>query len=150
MTDDDGQSRGYGAIHHIELWVPDLQRAIDSLGWLLESLNYVPYQNWAQGRSWLLGKSYVVVEESPAAVGATHNRLLPGLNHLAFHAGPVSKLDQLVSSAEEHGWAVLFPDRHPYAGGPDHYAAYLTNVDGFEVELVADKPVPEHSIQAPE
>ena len=31
----------------------------------------------------------------------------------------------------------MFRDRHPYAGGPDHYAAYLENSDGFEVELVA-------------
>ena len=30
----------------------------------------------------------------------------------------------------------LFPETHPYAGGPDHYAAYLANTDGFEVELV--------------
>jgi catechol 2,3-dioxygenase-like lactoylglutathione lyase family enzyme len=28
-------------------------------------------------------------------------------------------------------------DRHPYAGGPEHYAAYLASTDGFEVELVA-------------
>jgi len=24
---------------------------------------------------------------------------------------------------------------HPYAGGKDHYAAYLANTDGLEVEL---------------
>jgi hypothetical protein len=31
----------------------------------------------------------------------------------------------------------MFADRHPYAGGPATYAAYLENEDGFEVELVA-------------
>jgi len=31
----------------------------------------------------------------------------------------------------------MFRDRHPHAGGPRTYAAYLENVDGFEVELVA-------------
>jgi hypothetical protein len=35
-------------------------------------------------------------------------------------------------------WTLLFPEAHPHAGGPDHYAAYLVNTDGFEVELVAD------------
>jgi hypothetical protein len=30
------------------------------------------------------------------------------------------------------------PDRHPHVGGPDSYAGYLANADGFEVELVAD------------
>lgn len=38
-----------------------------------------------------------------------------------------------------HGWTLLFPDRHPHAGGPDHYAAYLGNTDGFEAELAADE-----------
>ena len=37
-------------------------------------------------------------------------------------------------------WTVLYYTRHPYAGGPDHYAAYLANTDNFEVELVAAEP----------
>ncbi len=32
----------------------------------------------------------------------------------------------------------MFQDRHPFAGGPDSYAAYLEDDDGYEVELVAD------------
>ena len=36
-----------------------------------------------------------------------------------------------------HGWSLLFPDRHPFAGGPEHYAAYLKDRHGYEVELVA-------------
>ncbi len=36
----------------------------------------------------------------------------------------------------------MFPDRHPHAGGPDHYAAYLSNTDAYEAELVADTPEP--------
>jgi hypothetical protein len=35
-------------------------------------------------------------------------------------------------------WALLFPDRHPHAGGPDSYAAYLEDAWGYEVELAAD------------
>jgi hypothetical protein len=38
-----------------------------------------------------------------------------------------------------HGWTLLFPDRHPHAGGPHHYAADLANTDHFEVELVASE-----------
>ena len=30
--------------------------------------------------------------------------------------------------------------RHPHAGGPDHYAAYLASTDNYEVELVAAEP----------
>jgi hypothetical protein len=36
-----------------------------------------------------------------------------------------------------HGWKLMFADKHPHAGGSDQYAAYLANIDGFEVELVA-------------
>ena len=46
----------------------------------------------------------------------------------------------LTASAPAHGWALLFADKHPYAGGKDHYAAYLANSDGYEVELIADSP----------
>jgi catechol 2,3-dioxygenase-like lactoylglutathione lyase family enzyme len=34
-------------LHHVELWVPDLERAAASWGWLLERLGYERYQNWA-------------------------------------------------------------------------------------------------------
>jgi hypothetical protein len=37
-------------------------------------------------------------------------------------------------------WALLFADKHPYAGGQDHYAAYLANSGGYEAELIADSP----------
>jgi hypothetical protein len=63
--------------------------------------------------------------------------LIPVLPHLAFHAGPREAVDALAAAAPARGWTLLFPETHPYAGGPDHYAAYLANTDGFEVELVA-------------
>jgi catechol 2,3-dioxygenase-like lactoylglutathione lyase family enzyme len=126
-----------GTLHHVELWVPDLQRAVASWGWLLIGLGYSPFQDWAAGRSWVLGSTYIVVEQSPDLSTSDHDRRRPGLNHLAFHVGSRVSVDTLVEQAGEHGWRLLFTDRHPYAGGPDHYAAYLENGDGFEVELVA-------------
>jgi len=56
---------------------------------------------------------------------------------LALHAGDRAALDKLVEEAAGHGWSLLFADKHPYAGGEKHYAAYLEDRDGFEVELVA-------------
>jgi len=126
-------------LHHVELWVPDLERAVTSWGWLLERLGWEPYQNWAAGRSWRMGETYVVLERSPALTGDRHDRTRPGLNHLAFHVQSRGDLDALVAEASTHGWTLLFPDRHPYAGGAEHYAAYLEDGDGFEAELVADQ-----------
>jgi hypothetical protein len=49
-------------------------------------------------------------------------------------------VDRLTAAAPEHGWALLFADRHPHAGGPQSYAAYLEDAWGFEVELCAGPP----------
>ncbi|MFI2430750.1 VOC family protein [Streptomyces sp. NPDC018693] len=124
-------------LHHVELWVPDLSRAVREWGWLFDRLGWLPHQEWERGRSWRAGETYVVVEQSPAMTGVDHDRLRPGLNHLAFHAGSRADVDALAEAAPGHGWRPLFAERYPYAGGPEHYAAYLVNSDGFEVELVA-------------
>lgn len=127
-----------GSLHHVELWVPDLPRAREEWGWLLGELGYQQFQDWEHGRSWRLGGTYLVIEQSPALSVGEHDRLRPGMNHLAFRAGSQASVDALAAAGPGHGWTLLFPDRHPHAGGPDHYAAYLASTDGFEVELVAD------------
>ncbi|MET7399198.1 VOC family protein [Dactylosporangium sp. NPDC005572] len=124
-------------LHHVELWVPDLERAVASWGWLLTELGYEPFQDWPAGRSWRHGPTYIVVERSPALSADAHDRMRPGLNHLAFHVGDRARLDEVVLQAPAHGWRLLFADRHPFAGGPEHCAGYLEDRDGFEVELVA-------------
>jgi catechol 2,3-dioxygenase-like lactoylglutathione lyase family enzyme len=129
-----------GSLHHVELWVPDLARAVGEWGWLLSRLGYEQFQDWPAGRSWRLGVTYLVVEQSSAMTGAGHDRLRPGLNHLAFHAGSRQDVETLAQEGPAHGWTLLFPERHPFAGGPDHYAAYLANSDAFEVELVGSVP----------
>jgi catechol 2,3-dioxygenase-like lactoylglutathione lyase family enzyme len=125
-------------LHHVELWVPDIARAIDSWGWLLGTLGYEVYQDWPGGRSWRAAGHYIVVEQSSALSAGVHDRCRPGLNHLAFHAGQERDVDRLVAEGAQHGWSLLFPDRHPHAGGREHYAGYLENADGFEVELAAE------------
>ncbi|MDQ1031203.1 hypothetical protein QF035_008785 [Streptomyces umbrinus] len=45
----------------------------------------------------------------------------------------------MTADAAQHGWHLMFPERHPYAGGAQHYAADLENDDGCEVELAAIK-----------
>ena len=128
------------SLHHVEIWVPDLARATQRWGWLLGELGWAPYQEWERGRSWRdpATGAYVVLEQSSAVpADAVHDRLLPGVNHLAFSAPGREVVDGLVERSGAHGWALLFGDRHPYAGGAEHYAAYLEDDDGYEVEVVA-------------
>jgi catechol 2,3-dioxygenase-like lactoylglutathione lyase family enzyme len=119
----------------VELWVPDLARAEATFGWILTELGWTEHQRWTAGVSWKLGETYVVVEQSPAVTGP-HDRMKAGLNHLALHAGTRQDVDRLTEKSEANGWRLMFADRHPHAGGPDHYAAFLENEDGFEIELV--------------
>ena len=102
-----------------------------SWGWLLLALGYEAFQTWEHGRSWRLRSTYIVVDKSPDVVEDVHERRAPGLNHLAFHVGDRADVDLLVGECGDRGWTVMFADRHPYAGGQDHYAAYLENEDGL-------------------
>jgi catechol-2,3-dioxygenase len=127
-----------GLLHHIELWLPDIIAARPRWQRLLGALDYEQYQSWDNGVSYRLGPTYIVLEQSSALTAGFHDRRRPGLNHLAFHAGSRGRVDQMSQDAAGHGWSLMFPDRHPFAGGHDSYAAYLEDVDGYEVELVAD------------
>jgi len=125
-----------GGLHHVELRTADLATASAAWGWLLEQLGYEPFQQWEHGRSWVLGDLYVVLESAPQ--DGAHDRRHPGLSHLAFHAGDATAVERLWDTAPDHGWARLYEDRHPYAGGPDHRAAFLQDAERFKVELVAE------------
>ncbi|GAB6900370.1 VOC family protein [Kineosporia succinea] len=126
-----------GALHHVELWVPDLARGVAEWGWLLGELGYEQFQDWPAGRSWSRNGTYLVIEQSPALSADRHERLRPGLNHLAFQSGTPEQVDALMENAPGHGWRPLFAEKYPHAGGPQVYAGYLENSDGFEAELVA-------------
>ncbi|MFE3591355.1 VOC family protein [Streptomyces niveus] len=125
-----------GTLHHVEIWVPDINRGIADWQWLLEELGYTLHQTWNNGRSWRLNHTYLVFEQSPALTTDHHDRRAPGLNHLVFHADQQT-VDLLAAKAQENGWILLFPDQHPHAGDPQQYAAHLESTDGFEIEIVA-------------
>ena len=130
-----------GTLHHLELWVADLEAA-RPLEWLLGALGYRLANSWSTGCSWERGATYIVVEAGPDVLGNHYDRRNPGLNHVAFQAGSRADVDDLAREAQHHGWSLLFEDRHPYAGGSDHYAAYPEDGVGFEVELVASPVEP--------
>jgi len=129
------------SIHHIELWVPDLEQARRSWGWILTRLGWSVDQIWGDGTSWRSGEVYIVVTQPPASNGEAHDRHRPGVNHLALWAGSTSALDLLVEAAPMHGWTPLYAERYPHAGGAQHYAAYLESEAGFKLELVANDGV---------
>lgn len=128
----------FGLLHHVELQVSDFESSVGPWAWLFDALGHAPYQEWSGGCSWRHGSTYIVLGSAPR--DGTHDRGVPGLNHLAFHAGTTQNVDRLWAAAPANGWTHLYTDRHPWAGGDEHYAAFLENVERFKVELVAADP----------
>ncbi|MBV1778619.1 VOC family protein [Paeniglutamicibacter sp. ABSL32-1] len=127
-----------GRLHHVEIWVRDLAASRETLGWLFQELGYTAGESWPQGTSYVGAHDYIVIESGPDVLAGAHRRRAPGMNHLAFVAGSRTRVDELTAAAVDRGFTLLFTDAHPHAGGPDHYASYLEDDAGFEIEMVAD------------
>lgn len=124
-------------LHHVEIWVADADRATQEWTWILNRLGWTPDGEWRGGFSWRAGSHYLSFTEAPRRHG-DHDRRREGLNHLAFHGGAPAEVDRIMAEAPDHGWAPLYAERYPHAGGPDHHAGWLENASGFKVEIVAD------------
>ena len=124
-------------LHHVTLWVPDLERAETSWSWLLGRLGYE--RDRSVERIVLLrhpgGMSVVLEQSSDMVPGMLYSRLRPGLNHMAFHVPSGTDLSDIAAAAPDFGWSPFTSDRHPIAGGAA--VVYLEDRDGFEVELVS-------------
>ncbi|KNY07481.1 VOC family protein [Microbacterium sp. GCS4] len=125
-------------LHHVEIWVPDIEEAARSWSWLLERLGLEQTGQWSEGRTWEAGTTYLTLTTSPNLAAPEHDRRRSGLNHLAFWGGTPGEVDALMGEAPDHGWNPLYHDRYPHAGGPDHYAGWLENAQGFKVEIAAE------------
>ena len=125
-----------GSLHHVEVYVADVEESAVFWGWLLGQLGYRPHQEWDEGISWRIGDTYIALVQAPQADGPFDRRHV-GVNHLAFHVGSRGEVDELTAALTERGARLLYEDRHPFAGGEDHYAAFFEDPNGIKVELVA-------------
>ncbi|MEN8674645.1 VOC family protein [Nocardioides sp.] len=123
------------AIHHVDLWVSDVETAAEEWAWLFGELEWEADD---RHRSWRHPDgTYAFLEHSADLVGP-HERLRAGVNHLAFTVDSRELLDRMRAESSAHGWHELFADRYPHAGGQEHVALYLENSEAFEVEVVLE------------
>lgn len=127
-------------LHHLTLWVPDLERARQSWSWLLGALGYEEDRSVDSMVLFRHGTGFMLALEQSADMvpGMLYSRLRPGVNHLAFSLDSDTVLAGIVGAATEHGWAQMPVDLHPIARSAQ--VAYLEDRDGFEVELVVQHP----------
>ena len=127
-----------GLLHHIELYVSNLNRSIDFWSWFLGELGYSLFQEWESGQSWKMGDTYIVfVQTEERFLDIPYHRCRVGLNHLAFHAESRGHVDDMTMKLKDKGINVLYTNQHPFAGGDDYYAVYFEDPDRIKVELVA-------------
>ena len=130
-----------GIIHHIEIYVSDLERTILFWEWLLtKKFTYEIFQKWDSGISFKLGETYIVfVQTEKKYLSNPYNRKNTGLNHLAFHCSSKEFVDTLTKELKEKNINILYADKHPYAGGENYYAVFFEDPDRIKVEVVADE-----------
>lgn len=125
-----------GQLHHVEIYVSNLEKSASFWGWFLGELGYRLFQSWEQGRSYILGGTYIVfVQTEERFRDVPYHRCRTGLNHLAFHARSREQVDQLKNQLEERGIESLYPDKFPTAGGA--HGLFFEDPDRIKVELVA-------------
>jgi catechol 2,3-dioxygenase-like lactoylglutathione lyase family enzyme len=117
-----------GALHHVELHVPDLARSLAFWGPFLDDLGWLPFQRWKSGASFSLGLTSLVFVETPSK---------QGLDNVAFHARSREHVDEVTERLKRAGVTILHEDRHPFAGGRDRYSVFFEAPDRIKGELVA-------------
>ncbi|MGM9924460.1 MAG: VOC family protein [Bacillus sp. (in: firmicutes)] len=128
-----------GMIHHVELYVSDLEESVGFWGWLLEEeFGYQPFQSFHGGRSWKCGDMYLVFcQTAEKYLEVPYHRCRTGLNHIAFHGDSKEQIDSITEKLKMKGIPVLYQDKHPHAGGRGHYAVYFEDPDRIKVEIAA-------------
>ncbi len=126
-----------GILHHVEIYVDDLEATKTFWGWLLSRLGYARYQEWDAGISYQKGDTYLVFAQTEEKYRTpTYHRCHSGLNHLAFHATK-ELIVCIEAKLRDRGVTILYEERHPYAAGEDCYAIFFEDPMRMKVELCA-------------
>ncbi len=127
-------------LHHIELYVSDLDRAIAFWTPFLARLGYAD-ERWSEGINYIAEderQPYLcLLQAEPEHRAAGYHRKRIGLNHLAFRARSRQQVDELRQWLKDAGHTLLYDDRYPFATAPDYYALFCEDPDRFKLEVVA-------------
>ena len=123
-------------LHHVEIYVSNLEKSIDFWGWFLKQLGYKKFQKWSEGISWKKGRTYIVfVQTKKKYINVPYHRCRVGLNHLAFHAQSKKDVDKMTENLKKRNIKILYIDKHPHAGGSKYYGVFFEDPDRIKIEF---------------
>ncbi len=126
-------------IHHIEIYVSDLEKSIGFWTPFMERLGFES-ERWSGGMNYIYGDTYLCfLQAPPEHLSAGYHRKRVGLNHLAFHGKSRAHVDEMAAWVKTQGHTLLYEDKYPFASGPDYYAMYCEDPDRIKVEVVAPR-----------
>jgi catechol 2,3-dioxygenase-like lactoylglutathione lyase family enzyme len=131
--------KGLRMLHHIELYVSDLERSISFWTPLMERLGYEA-ERWSDGMNYLGAEDepYIcLLQAAQEHLAAGFHRKRVGLNHLAFRAKSRQQVDDIRDWMKEAGCTLLYDESYPYATAPDYYAVFCEDPDRIKLEVVA-------------
>ena len=126
-----------GLLHHVEIYVTDLEKSTKFWEFFLELLGYTKFQKWSEGISWKLGLTYIVfVQTKQRYLGIPYHRCRTGLNHLAFHANSREQIDGIAKKLQDKGISFLYNDKFRDVSNNNEYSIFFEDPDRIKVELV--------------
>lgn len=132
-----------GPINHLDLTVSDLERSVPFYDRILGHLGFrriegegdpAWFQRYAGG-----GYFGIALRLAPAATRAQrHDRWVPGLHHVAFHAESREDVDRTYQVLQSMVAEILDPPAEykgpAYSSG--YYAVFFADPDGLKLEVV--------------
>ncbi|KZL21813.1 Glyoxalase-like domain protein [Pseudovibrio axinellae] len=127
-------------LHHVEIYVSDIERSHAFWKPLFSLAGYKESGRWGDGFTFESSKGAYLTFVQVAEKYAIHpyHRCGVGLNHLAFSVVDRARVDRIRTHCLELDIPLLYEDRYPFAnGGTDYYAVFLEDPDRIKIEFVA-------------
>ena len=127
---------GTGAIHHLDVTVSDLERAIVFYDRVLPLLGFTRSYDVPEGPIWAGASVEIGLVPARAGSRRDHDRYAPGLHHLAFQAPDRAAVDRVHAALVALGVPILDPPADYPRYAPGYYAVFFADPDGMKLEFV--------------
>lgn len=130
-----------GTINHLRLTVSDIARAKAFYDPLMRRLGYALVEETGSRLAWASWAPhgtlqwFIISEIDPSRASRAHDRLSPGLHHLAWNVQKRTEVDSFHRFLLDRGVPMLDPPAE-YDYEPGYYAFFFLDPDGFKLEIM--------------